>query len=194
MKPKTFATLGPAGTNHDLNTRRYIEFHGLEGARIVFVEDFMDALARMKSGEVDFTIQVCAHPAVAVTIEHDYKNVFLVDSFIGTTKAMGVLTRADVAQPRSLGYMVATAGYFDVTRWPERHEIVSNSAVALGLLEGRFDSGFTALEVAEQNPGRFRIDQEIGEVDVVWLVYGKQRVNRTMLAWRDAPVREQLIA
>lgn len=194
MRPKTFATLGPAGSNHDLNTRRYIDFHRLEGARIVYIEDFLDALARMKSGEVDFTIQVCAHPAVALTIEHDYREIFLVDSFIGTTKAMGVLTRADVAQPRSLGYMVATRGYFDTSRWSERHEIVSNSAVAQGLLEGRFDSGFTALEVAEQHPGRFRIDQVIGEVDVAWLVYGRKRVNRDLLAWRDAPVREQLAA
>ncbi|HVZ42636.1 MAG TPA: hypothetical protein VHA82_02415 [Ramlibacter sp.] len=194
MRPKTFATLGPAGSNHDLNTRRYIEFHGLQDARVVFIEDFFEALARMKSGEVDFMIQVCAHPNVALTIEHDYKDIFLVDSFIGTTKAMGVLTRAEVQTPRSLGYMIATRGYFDVSRWPERHEIVSNSAVAQGLLEGRFDSGFTAIELAQQHPGRFRIDQTIGEVDVVWLVYGKERVNRTMLAWRDAPVRAQLIA
>ena len=30
---------------------------------------------------------------------------------------MGVLTRADVAVPRSVGYMVATKGYFDLSRW-----------------------------------------------------------------------------
>lgn len=193
MRTKTFATLGPAGTNHDLNTRRYIEFHGLD-ARVEFVTSFFDGLRAMKEGRVDFMIQVCAHPDVALVIEHDYKEVFLVDSFIGTTKAMGVLTRSEIERPQSIGYMVATRGYFDPSAWPTRKEIVSNAAVAQGLLAGDFDSGFTALELAEQNPGRFRIDKVIGEVDVVWLVYGRQRVNSTMLAWRDAPVRAQLVA
>jgi hypothetical protein len=193
MKTKTFATLGPPGSNHDLNAHRYIEFHGLD-AKVEFVSSFFDGLKAMKEGRVDFMIQVCAHPDVALVIEHDYKEVFLVDSFIGTTKAMGVLTRSDVKDPQSVGYMVATRGYFDPSSWPIRKEIVSNSAVAQGLLAGDFDSGFTALEVVEQYPGRFRIDKVIGEVDVVWLVYGKERVNRTMLAWHDAPVRAQLIA
>jgi hypothetical protein len=192
---KTFATLGPAGTNHDLNTRRYIDFHGLQGAKIVYVNHFFDALEMMRAGTVDFTIQVCAHPDVALTIERHHTEIFLVDSFIGTTKAMGVLTRSEVAEPKSLGYMVATRGYFDTARWETRLEQVSNAAVAQGLLEHRYDSGFTALELAEQHPGKFRIDQVIGEVDVVWLVYGKQRLNLdAILAWKDAPIHAELHA
>ncbi|MGH8795593.1 MAG: hypothetical protein ACREXI_00935, partial [Caldimonas sp.] len=138
---------------------------------------------------------VCARPDVAETIERHYKEIFLVDCYIGTTKAMGVLTRADVAEPRSLGYMVATAGYFRPNDWPVRLPQVSNSAVAAGLLAGAFDSGFTALELAEQHPQRFRVDKAIGKVDVVWLVYGKQRSCRgDLLAWREAPVRASLLA
>jgi hypothetical protein len=187
-RPKVFATLGPAGSNHDVNTRRYLRFHALEDATIRYIDRFDDALEAMRAGAVDFTIQVCAHPDVAHTIERYHREIFLVDSFIGPTRAMGVLTRSDVARPRSLGYMVATAGYFDPQQWEVRIPVSSNSRVAQGLLAGEYDSGFTALELAHEHPGRFRIDKEIGEVDVTWLVYGRQRVRTGELtAWKDCP-------
>jgi len=193
-RPKVFATLGPAGTNHDLNTRRYMRLHGVEGS-IRFVERFSDALDLMLAGEVDFTIQVCAHPDVAHTIERNHRDIHLIDSFIGPTRAMGVLTRSDVARPRSLGYMIATAGYFEPEQWEERIPVVSNARVAQGLLAGEYDSGFTALDLAREHPGRFRIDKEIGEVDVAWLVYGRQRVRTgELLAWKDCPAAAVLRA
>jgi hypothetical protein len=183
-----FATLGPAGSNHDLNTQRYIAFHGLKDVEIVYIKSFLDAIDQMTAGEIDFMIQVCAHPDVADTIEKRYREVFLVDCFIGKTKAMGVLTRVEVEKPRTLAYMVATAGYFRPEDWPVRVHTLSNPETAALLLNRECDSGFTALEVAEQNPGRFRIDKVIGEVDVVWLVYGKTRTNTgAMLAWDKAP-------
>lgn len=184
------ATLGPAGSNHDLNTRRYLDFHGVRNAEVVYIEDFFEALEMMRRGEIDLMIQVCAHHHVAEVIERYHKEIFLVDSFIGKTKAMGLLTRADVAQPRSVGFIPPTAGYFDPTRWEIQVHTLSNSDTARRLLKGEFDSGFTALEVAHQNPGRFRIDKEVGEVDVAWLVYARTRTNATkLIAWRDAPVR-----
>lgn len=187
------ATLGPPGSNHDLNTRRYIAFHGLHGAEVVFIEDFLAALEMMRRGEVDLMIQVCAHHHVAETIELHHKEVFLVDSFIGRTRPMGLLTRADVEIPRSVGYILPTAGYFEPSRYEVQVHTVSNSDTARRLLAGEFDSGFTALDVAHENPGRFRIDKDIGEVDVVWLVYGKTRINTgPLIAWRDAPVRSLL--
>jgi hypothetical protein len=70
---------------------------------------------------------------------------------------------------------------------------LSNSDTARRLLAGEFDSGFTSLDVARDHPGPFRIDKEIGEVDVVWLVYGRIRVNTgPMIAWREAPARAVL--
>lgn len=184
------ATLGPAGSNHDLNTRRYIEFHGLKDTQIIYIEDFLGALDMMRRGEFDLMVQVCAHHHVAETIERHYQEIFLVDSFIGKTKPMGLLTRSDVAEPLSVGYILPTAGYFDPSAWPVQVHTISNSDTAKRLLAGEFDSGFTALEVAEQHPGRFRVDKEIGEVDVVWMVYGKERTNTGKIsAWRDAPVR-----
>jgi hypothetical protein len=191
---KTFATLGPAGSNHDVNTRRYIDFHRID-AQVRFVEHFFDALDLMRAGEADFTIQVCAHPDVAATIERHHREIFLVDTFIGPTRAMGVVTRRDVQRPRSLGYMVATAGYFQPEQWEVRMPVISNSAVELGLLAGEYDSGFTALELAHRHPDRFRIDLEIGEVDVAWMVYARQRVRTgDLTAWREAPAAPLLHA
>ncbi len=42
-----FATLGPAGSNHELVMKRYLALHGLEDAAIVRVADLGDALRRM---------------------------------------------------------------------------------------------------------------------------------------------------
>ncbi len=91
--------------------------------------------------------------------------------------------------------MVATAGYFRPQDWPVQIKTHSNSDTTARLLRGECDSGFTAVELAEQNPGRFRVDKRIGEVDVVWLVYGRTRTNTgPMLAWKEAPVTAWLRA
>lgn len=188
-----FATLGPAGSNHDLNTRRYIAFRKVKDAEIIYIEHFFDAVDMIRSGTADYAVQVCAHPDVAPTIERHYKDVFLADCWIGKTKEMGVLTRADVDKPRSVGYMIATAGYFRPEEWEEQYNTLSNADTARRLLAGEFDSGFTALEIADQFPGRFRIDKIIGRVDVVWLLYGGQQTNvGDILAWPDAPVAKEM--
>jgi hypothetical protein len=44
-----FATLGPAGSNHELVTGQYLKRHGLSDARVLLVDDFEDALRRMAS-------------------------------------------------------------------------------------------------------------------------------------------------
>ena len=147
------ATLGPAGTNHDLNTRRYIEFHGLVGAEVVFIDDFLEGVDMMRRREVDLMIQVCAHHRVADTIEAHHKEVFLIDCFIGRTHPMGLLTRAEVESPMSVGYIPPTAGYFDPSRFPTQVHTLSNADTARRLLAGEFDSGFTSLDVARDNPG-----------------------------------------
>lgn len=190
-----FATLGPAGSNHEKATRTYLRFHGLTDAELSYFETYSQALDMLRGGEVDFFTQVCAHPEVAITIEKFHRDVFVVDSFIAPTRPMGVVTRRDVGEPKSLGYMIATAGYFDRSRWSTIVTEISNGAVAEGLLAGKYDSGFTTTELVERHPDRFRIDEYIGEVDVCWLVYGRERVRKgEITAWRDAPVRRLLEA
>lgn len=190
-----FATLGPAGSNHEKATRTYLRFHGLTDAELSYFETYSQALDMLRGGDVDFFTQVCAHPEVAITIEKFHRDVFVVDSFIAPTRPMGVVTRRDVGEPKSLGYMIATAGYFDRSRWSTIVTEISNGAVAEGLLAGKYDSGFTTTELVERHPDRFRIDEYIGEVDVCWLVYGRERVRKgEITVWRDAPVRRLLEA
>ena len=60
--------------------------------------------------------------------------------------------------------------------------------VAEGLLEGRFYSGITALSVADDHPGRFRVEEELGTVDDPWIVYGRERVSSgNVVAWPEGP-------
>ena len=187
------ATLGPAGSNHDLNTRRYIRFHALDRAQVVFIDDFLAGVEMLRRGEADLMVQVCAHHHVADTIEVHHREVFIIDCFIGRTRPMGLLARADVEHPRSVGYILPTAGYFDPARFATQVHTLSNSDTALRLLSGEFDAGFTSLDLLQEHPGRFRVLKEIGEVDVAWLVYGRTRVNTgDMIAWRDAPARQVL--
>ena len=61
-------------------------------------------------------------------------------------------------------------------------------AVAEGLLAGRFDSGITALDLAVEHPGIFRVDKELGSVDDPWIVYGRARASDgSIVAWPDSP-------
>ncbi len=185
-----FATLGPEGTNHDINTRRYIEFHGLENSSIIYLESFFDGLDMMRRGDVDFMVQVAAHHHVADVVEKFYEEIFVVDCFVGRTKRMGLVTRTDVDNPQSVGYVLPTAGYFTPKDWPVQVHTLSNADTRKRLLSGELDSGFTALEIVDEFPGRFKILKEIGEVDNAWLVYGRNRTNTgQIIAWRDAPIR-----
>ena len=99
-----------------------------------------------------------------------------------------MLTRSCVAEPRSLGLQPATREYVDTSRYRELVPETSIATVAAGLLEGRFDSGIAALEVADAHPDALRVDEIIGAVDDAWLVYGVEPVaNGELLALRDGP-------
>jgi hypothetical protein len=189
---KTIATLGPAGSNHDVNARRYASFHDLHDAAIVCVRNFDEAFDLMARDQADFVIQACLHPQVASSIGKYHARYPLVDTFLGPTVPMGVLTHSHVAQPQSLGLMPTTRVYFDSSIWATQVELASGSEVARQLLEGAFDSGFTELDLAQRHPGRFRVDVEVGPVVVAWLVYGRLLVcHDAVVANKQAPVVSQ---
>lgn len=187
-----FATLGPAGSNHELVAGRYFEFHGLDRARLVLVDNFDGTLEMMVRGEVDHVLQVAVHPAATATVArarfvHD---IHVVDCFISASHPLGVLTRREVARPRTLALQPATRDYTDLSAWETLILETSTASVAEGLLAGRYDSGLTALHHAERHPDRLRVDLEIGTVDDPWLVYGRCRVSGgRLLAWPDSPAR-----
>ena len=188
-RPLVFVTLGPEGTNHQLVTERYLAFHGLEAA-IVLVEDFFEGLAMMARGAADHMVQVAVHPDCAdvVARAHFDHGIHVIDTFIAPSRELAILTRREVDHPRTLALQPATRGYADISAWPEYISAPSVMRVAEGLLEGRYDSGLTTLDLAEAHPGRFRVDQRIGTVDDPWLVFGKARVAGTgLVAWADSP-------
>ncbi len=185
-----FATLGPAGSNHELVTTQYLAFHGLHHARIELVLKFDDALAMMLSGKVQHVVQVAVHPDATATVARFFihHRIYVIDTFIAPSYPLGVLTRAEVLHPRSLALQPATREYVDTRRWDTLVPEVSVASVAEGLLAGTYDSGITALHVAERHPGRFRVDSVIGTIDDPWIVYGMQRTtDGQLLAWRDSP-------
>lgn len=193
----TFATLGPAGSNHELVTRAYLAFHGRTDARIVLVESFATAIEMMVAKEVDHVIQVAVHPSTTETVARAYfrHRIHVVDTFIAPSHPLAVLTRAEVSEPRSLALQPATKEYVDTYRWPTLVPETSIATVAQGLLEARYDSGITRRDLADRHPGRFRIDVEIGTIDDPWIVYGRERTcAEPLLAWKDSPFARRLRA
>ena len=189
----TFATLGPSGTNHELVTKRYIDFHRIGGARIVFVDDFAVAADDLLNGRIDYIIQCAVHPDTPKTMGAHYKSMFVVDTFISPSKELAVLTRKSVETPTSIGLLrPATESYADLSRWTHRFHENSIPFVFEKMLAGEYDSGLVYLEYASQHPDLFRIDEVIGSPDDAWIVYGRERTYRDrILAWPDSPVVEQ---
>lgn len=188
-KPLGFVTLGPAGTNHEFVTQRYIDFHGLD-AHVALIDDFFDGLAMLGRGDADHMVQVAVHPDCADVVArgHFEHGVHIVDTFISSSKELAILTRVDVAAPRTLALQPATRRYADISAWPDHIAVSSIMRIAEGLLEGRYESGLTTLDVFEAHPGRFRIDARIGTVDDAWLVFGKARAaDGGLVAWPQSP-------
>lgn len=188
-EPRRFVTLGPAGTNHELATERYIAFHKLAG-QITLIDDFFDGLRMMQAGQADHMVQVAVHTDCAdvVAKAHFDYGIRIIDTFISPSKDLAILTRTEIETPRSLALQPATRGYTDISQWQEHIPVSSIMRIAEGLLNGTYESGLTTLDVAHQNPGRFRVDATIETVDDAWLVFGKCSVAKgDIVAWPNSP-------
>lgn len=171
----TLVTLGPRGTCHERAAIEYMAFQGVEDFEIEFIGDFFDGLERVRGKENAFLIQCSAHPKVHEVTERHWGEVFVVDTFIYPTKALAVLRRREVEQPRTLGLVPATSGYIDPTDWAEIVDVQSKPIVAEELLAGRYDAGLTHLEHLAAHPDELRLVEEIGEIDTTWVVFGTGR-------------------
>lgn len=192
----TFATLGPGGTNHELVTRRYIDFHGIKDAKIEPIGDFDIAAQWLIDGKVDYIIQCAVHPDTPRTLGNHFRSFYVVDTFISPSKDLAILTRSEVDHPASIAAILpATEGYADLSRWQSKHHEYSIPVILEKLLTGEYDSGLVYLEYAEKYPGRFRIDEVIGSPDDAWIVYGRERTYRDrVLACLESPVSKQFRA
>lgn len=186
----TFATLGPAGTNHEFVTKEYIKFHEIENARVELVPDFAQATEGLLLGDYDFIVQCAVHPDTPWTMGGNFKRIFAVDSFISRSKELAVLTRKDVENPRSIGLLMpATESYVNIGKWQEVVTAPSLPIIFQNMLAGEYDSALVYLEYAKQYPDRVRVDQVLGSPDDVWIVYGLERTSEgTIQAWKDGPI------
>lgn len=191
-----FATLGPGGTNHELVTQRYIDFHKLKKAEVVPVADFKHAVEMLKNGQVDYLVQCAVHPETPNTLGHNFQKIYVVDTFISPSKDLAVLTRKDVAHPKTIGaIMPATEGYADLSPWEIKVPMYSIPLIVDKMLAGELDSGLVYLDYVERYPDTFRIEQVIGSPDDAWLVYGLHRTYKdSVQAWPDSPIAQQLRA
>jgi hypothetical protein len=168
----TLVTLGPTGTCHERAAIEYMGFQGVEDFEVEFIADFLDGLERIRGREKAFLIQCSAHPLVHKVTERYWDEIFVVDTFIYPTKALALLRRREIEQPRTLGLVPATAGYVDLSAWDELIDVQSKPVVAEELLAGRYDAGLTHLEHLAAHPGELSLVEEIGEIDTTWVVYG----------------------
>lgn len=188
-RPLRFGTLGTEGSNHSMIVRQYIAFRGLDGAEITLFNDFRLAFEALVVGDLDFVLQVSVHPSHTEMSARYVHRVHAVDAFIAPSKSLAIISRKDVDQPRSIGFQPATKHYADLSAWPIQIDEVSIMTVAEGLREGRLDSGITAVELVEQEPDRFRIQQLFGPITDVWVLFGRRPlVGRALSAWPEAPV------
>jgi hypothetical protein len=171
----TFITLGPTGTCHEHALLAYLEFQGLEDARVELVANFDEGLERVHEDSNAYLIQCSAHPQVNIVTERYRQEVFVVDTFIFPAKEMALLQRSDSQQPKSLGIVGAALGYPDLSAWETVVQEPANPIVARELLAGKYDAGVTLAEYADLHPEELRVLERYGEVDTTWLVYGQRR-------------------
>ena len=175
MAAPTFITLGPSGTCHEHALLRYLEFQGLEDARVELVRDFEVGLERVHEQPNGFLLQCSSHPEVHIVTERYRQEVFVVDTFMFPAKEMGLIVRREVEQPRSLGVVAAAMGYPDLTQWETIVQEPANPIVAHNLLAGKYDAGVTFVAFGEEHPEALRVLERYGEVNTTWLLYGRRR-------------------
>ena len=188
-----FVTLGPAGTNHEFVTGKYLGYRGLKNAQIKLIDDFLVGLAMINNGTADYMIQVAVHPECAnvVATAHFEYGIHVIDTFISPSKELGIVTRRDIKTPKTLALQPATMKYINVKKWEKLVYVNSIMHIPEGLLNGKYDSGLTTLEAAEKHKDQLRVDVQVGTVDDPWLVYGKCRVsNGNLVASSSGKVRQ----
>jgi hypothetical protein len=183
----TFITLGPSGTCHENALLHYLEFQGIADYELVLVEDLLAAIGSVRERPNTFLVQCSAHVQVHLVTERFHEEVFVVDTFIYPTKALSLLVRTGVREPRSLGIVSATRGYLDLGRFETVIDEPSKPIVARHLLEGRYDAGLTHAHHAEEHPELLRLVEYYGAVDTTWVVYGQRKRFRGAVIGQRVP-------
>lgn len=190
-----FLTLGP-DTNHDLVTRRYLEFHRASQCPLAFVENPVEGFEAVIDGETDFFVLCSVHPKTAQLLCDYAGRAFIVDTFISSSKPLAIVSRAAVAEPKSLGLFAATIGLAPTAQW--RHVTVETegtlATVGAHLRDGKYDSALTYRDFAERHSNELRVESEIESPDDAWLVLGRRRATEAGLVANAEGVVARAIA
>jgi hypothetical protein len=184
-----FLTLGPAGSNHEYVTRRYLAFHGIAArSSVEFVTSFDDGAAMVLAGAADFMVQCAVHPATVSTVAKYLNGLFVVDTFISPSQDLAIILRKDAENPRTLAAMSPTIDYTDASKWEKIQFVETVAAVSKGLVDGTYAAGLGYVSVAEKHPDLLSIIEFIGTVDDAWIVYGRTKVcDGGISAWPQSP-------
>lgn len=183
-------TLGPSGTNHEMIAQKYIRMRKLR-ANVTLIDDFFDGLEMMHDDQADFMLQVAVHPDCSnvVAKAHFEYGIHIIDTFISSSKKLGVITQRGIDTPKTLALQPATEFYADLSNWEEKIYISSIMNIADALLSGKYDSGLTTIEFAERHSDKFRVDIKIESVDDPWLLFGKNKITHgEPVLWDESPV------
>lgn len=192
MSKIIFGTLGPSGTNHEYVTRRYIDFHELDGEVRLF-NNFDEAMLAFDARQIDFLIQCAVHPDTPRVMGSNFHERFVVDTFISPSQTLAILTRKDVVKPETISLVSpATDDYADLSSYSELMPAVSIPFAFERLMKGECDSALVYRYYYDANPEELRVDATIGSPDDAWIVYGRQRVGGgEIVADRSSVVSKQ---
>ena len=190
-----FGTLGPSGTNHEYVTRRYIEFHGLE-AEVKLFDNFDDALAAFDAHDIDYLVQCAVHPDTPRVMGSNFRERFVVDTFISPSHTLAILTRKEVDKPESISLVSpATDDYADLGSYSRLIPAVSIPVAFERLMRGECDSALVYRYYFDAQPEKLRVDETIGSPDDAWIVYGRERVGTgEIVASRESAAAKQFAA
>ena len=177
MADAAFATLGPAGSNHDLVLQAYLAREEI-GAGITYCEDFDEALAACAWGRSN-RIFICAahHSCGHVVGVAQYRlGLSISEVFLAESQPLAILHR--IARPQTIALHPATRDYADLNAYETVLEVASTVAAGEGLAKGQWDA---ALCPARFKAEGFTIERQIAPPRDAWLVLGG---DATQPVWR----------
>lgn len=196
--PLSIVTLGPPGTNHEFVTRKYLAFQGLPAEALTLAASTEEAVSVLREGAAEYLVICAVHPDTPRVVGGSFRELFIVDTFVSPSLPLAVLTRREVARPRSIGVLhPSTTDYVDSERWEQVVRFTTGTLHDVGqaLLRGEIESGLVYQRLADEYPERLRVDEVIGSPDDAWLVLGRERAYRDpLLAWPDSPVAQRIRA
>ena len=168
MTNPVYATLGPAGSNHDLVLGAYLAREDIAATQLL-CDDFDDALEACKSGHAHRIMICAAHPSCGFVIgTAQYKlNLKIADVFLSESQALAILS--SVETPKTIGLHPSTRSYTDLSAFETVIEVSSTIEAAKGLKAGKWEAALTAARFADETS---TLLQNIDPPRDAWLVLG----------------------